>query len=253
MAPPTVAVEQFRLGKLYADRARAADAERWFEKAVDGLAMSGNATHRPYLDWAARWLGKRAIEDELFETAAKQFTHVCTGNAATLEDFDNLALASLMIGDYTAAAKASQQGLRMDPEDANRYRYGAALAQLASRTRDIPISPDGERGWDEIGREELDTLLRQQAQIVREVQAEFKELDRPSPERKQAATARITAAQSLFVGAALESVRRGINLREAAFFGGYAPLIFYAREWKLRPTPGPQRKQTIQRQAEKQD
>ena len=41
------------------------------------------------------------------------------------------------------------------------------------------------------------------------------------------------------VAAGLEYVLQGYNLREAAFFGGYGPLIFHEREWKIQ---GPKNK-----------
>jgi tetratricopeptide (TPR) repeat protein len=253
LAPPTSPVEQFRLGKLYADRAGVADAERWFEKAVDGLAASANAAHRPYLEFAARWLGARAIEEERFETAAKHFNHVCAGDTGTLQDFHNLALASLMIGDYDTAVKSSNQALRMNPKDANPYRYMSALANLASLVPNLPISPDEDRGWNELTREELEALLRQHTQTVRGIQTEFKELTRPSQEQRRAFQERISAVKPVFVAAAIEYIRRGLNLREAAFFGGFAPLIFHAREWQAQPNPPIQKRKTLVRRKQPED
>ena len=243
VAPPTTTVEQFRLGKLYADQTRDLDAAPWFEKAVDGFSSSTTAAHRMYLQWAARWLGDRAVKDERFEEAAKQFTHVCVAGQGTLEDYDNLGLASLMIGEYSAASKAWQRAILLNPGEAGRYRYGSGLAQLASRTPDLPISPDGERGWHEVGREELETLLKEQAQVAREIKAESERPDETTAERRKADQARIAAAKQVFVGAAVEYMRRGLNLREAAFFGGYAPLVFHAREWEIgRAAPRGMRK-----------
>lgn len=234
---PTTAVEQFRLGKLYDDQDREREATPWFEKAVDGFEASGDATFRPYFEWGARWLATRAMDEERFEVAAKQFGRVGASGNATLDDFDKLGLASLIIGDYGSATKAWQRAVRLNPGNADRYRYGSALADLCRVTSDIPISPDGERGWDEMSREELEQMLRQQAQVVREIKAEAEAIDVLTREQRQAFDARIVAARPLFVGAALESTRRGTNLREAAFFGGYALLIFHAREWQVTPPP----------------
>jgi tetratricopeptide (TPR) repeat protein len=232
---PTIAVEQFRLGKLYDDQDRGREATPWFEKAVDGFETSDETAFRPYFEWGARWLGKRAMGDERYEVAAKQLGRVSASGNATLDDFDNLGLASLIIGDYPAATKAWQQAVRMNPSAADRYRYGSALANLCRGTKDIPISPDGERGWDEMSHEELEQMLNQQAQIVREVKAEAAAIEALTADQRKPLDARITEARPLFVGAALESMRRGINLREAAFFGGYAPLFFHAREWQAKP------------------
>lgn len=238
---PTRAVEQFRLGKLYADQDKHHEATPWFEKAVDGFEASGETAFRPYLEWGARWLGTRAMGEERYEAAAKQLGRVSATANATLDDLDNLALASLIIGDYESATKAWQGALRLNPTNADRYRYGSGLAELCRMTEDIPISPDGERGWDELSREELEQLLTQQAQVVRDVKAEAEAIGQLTIEQRKSFNARIAGARPLFVGAALESMRRGIDLREAAFFGGYAPLIFHAREWQAKPAP-PQRK-----------
>jgi hypothetical protein len=69
---PTTAVEQFRLGKLYADQDRDRVAEVWFKQAVDGFEAADNTAFLPYLEWGARWLGNRAMTEERFEAAAKQ-------------------------------------------------------------------------------------------------------------------------------------------------------------------------------------
>jgi len=234
---PTSAVEQFRLGKLYADLNKDRSASPWFEKCVDGFAASAVPAHRPYLEWAARWLGNRAIDEERFEAAAKQLTHLSDGPNATLEEIDKLGLASLMIGDYRAATKAWQRAIRINPGNADRYRYGSGLAELCRQTEEIPISPDGERGWNELSGEELEQILSRQAERVREIKAEAEGIERLTRAQRLSFDAELDEARPLFAGAALESMRRGINLREAAFFGGYAPLIFRVREWRVKAAP----------------
>ena len=241
---PTTAVEQFRLGKLYDAQDRNREATPWFERAVDGFEASGDTAFRPYFEWGARWLASRAMDAERFEVAAKQFGRVTAGGNATLDDYDKLGLASLIIGDYRASTKAWQRAVILNPGNADRYRYGSALANLCRVTKDIPISPDGERGWDEMSREELEQMLKQQAQIVRDGKAEAAAIEMLTREQRKSFDARIVAARPLFVGAALEIMRRGINLREAAFFGGYAPLIFHARDWKLPPAAPQKRNKT---------
>jgi hypothetical protein len=129
----------------------------------------------------------------------------------------------------------------MNPGNSDRYRYGSGLAELCRVTGEIPISPDGDRGWDELSGEELDQILTQSAALVREVKTEAEAIDKLTVEQRKAFDARIEAVRPAFVGAALESMRRRINLREASFFGGYAPLIFHAREWRIKPAPAPKR------------
>ena len=45
--------------------------------------------------------------------------------------------------------------------------------------------------------------------------------------------ASLAQARSTFVGAALEYALRDHDIRETAFLGGYAPLIFHPEEWLL--------------------
>ena len=247
---PATAVEQFRLGKLYADQKKQREAATWFDRAVDGFEASGDTVFAPYFEWAARWLGNHAMDEERYEAAAKHFGRVSLLTGATLDDFDKLGLASLMVGEYRAATKAWHRAVRINPHNADRYRYGSGIAELCRETGEIPISPDGERGWDETSAEELNQMLTDHAAVVREVKAEAEAIEKLTAEHRKAFNARIDAVRPLFVGAALESMRRGINLRESAFFGGYAPLIFHAREWQVKPAPPP-RKLTVHEIAEK--
>ena len=184
IAAPTTAVEQFRLGKLYADQSNDLAASPWFEKAVDGFEASGDATFGPYLEWGARWLGTRAMEEERFEAAAKQLARVCGGPNPNLEDLDKLGLANLIIGNYDAAKNAWQHATRLSPTAADRFRYGAGLAELAKATQDVPLSPDGERGWNELSREELDKILADQAQIVRDAKTEADAIETLTAEQR---------------------------------------------------------------------
>ncbi len=234
---PTTPVEQFRLGKLYADQPNDRVATPWFEKALDGFEASGDATHRPYLEWGARWLAQRAMSEERYEAAARQLRRLTSTENAALEDLERLARASLLIGDYTQAQKAWNRAVVKNPINADPYRYGSALAQLCRGTAEIPISPDGERGWNELSDDELAKVLSDQAQVVRTAKTEAAAIEKLTREQRTTFNTRILTARPLFVGAALESVRRGINLRESAFFGGYAPLIFHAREWRLPDPP----------------
>jgi len=230
---PTQPVEQFRLGKLYADQKRDRDAQAWFEKAVDGFEAGGDAGYQAYFEWGARWLGNRAMTEERYEDAAKQFTRL--GKSSTHDDLDKLGLASLMVGKYQASSAAWQRAVVLNPGNANTYRYGSALAQLCKSNGEIPISPDEERAWEELTDEELNQLLTDKVAIVREIKADSEAEQALDPEKRTEFNQRLAAARSVFVGAALESVRRGTNLREAAFFGGYAPLIFHPRDWEIAP------------------
>ena len=43
----------------------------------------------------------------------------------------------------------------------------------------------------------------------------------------------VAVDKGVFVAAALEYAVRGHGIREAAFFGGYAPLVFQRSAWKI--------------------
>lgn len=238
---PTSAIEQFRLGKLYADQGDEAGTARWFAEATEGFAASSENRFGTYLQWSTRWLGQRAIDDERYEQAAKYFTHVAAAGSPTEEDLQNLGLSSLIVGRYRQAIDAFNRALRMNPAGGNDYRYGSGLAKLAQRTPDLPISPDGERSWEKIDRGELEELMRAGGQKVREVREEIDAAEKPSGESLAAFQARLDEARPLFVAAALEYTRRGLSLREASFFGGYAPLIFLGHEWSANRVTGPRR------------
>jgi tetratricopeptide (TPR) repeat protein len=246
---PTQAVEQFRLGKLYSDQQRDRDAQAWFEKAVDGFHASGDDGYRAYLEWGARWLGNRAMTEERYEDAAKQFSLV--GASSDHDDLDKLGRANLMVGHYQASSAAWQRAVVINPNNANTYRYGSALAQLSKSSGEIPISPDGTRGWDELAEEEVSQLLTDNAAVAREILAEAEAEETISPEKRKEFNKRLATARSIFVGAALETVRRGLNLREAAFFGGYAPLIFHPRDWAVASPANGLKRQTLRKPEQK--
>jgi len=229
---PTQPLEQFRLGKLFADQQRDELAQPWYEEAVDQFVAANGGGQKAYLEWASRWLAKRAIEQERFEEAVKQFGHLSKFGRPNVTDLDQYGLAALIIGRYDEATDAWRRATRLDVANADRYRYGSGLATLASQTAELPISPDGERSWDELAKEELETILTTQAKLVRDVRAESEASSPLTIEMRKQFLERMEAPRPRFVAAALEYLRRGYNLREAAFFGGYAPLIFHLREWR---------------------
>jgi hypothetical protein len=50
---------------------------------------------------------------------------------------------------------------------------------------------------------------------------------------RAALQAELDAAHPVFVAAALEYTMRNLPIRETAFFGGFAPLIFHPNRWRL--------------------
>jgi hypothetical protein len=57
-----------------------------------------------------------------------------------------------------------------------------------------------------------------------------------SEDERAAMAAEIESIQPVFVAACLEYTARELPIRESAFFGGYAPLIFHESRWRL-PEP----------------
>ena len=73
--PPETGLEQFRLGKLYADQRKAEEAERWYRAAVDRFAEEGEAMHVAYLKWAARYLADVNFQREDWSAAEEYLAH----------------------------------------------------------------------------------------------------------------------------------------------------------------------------------
>jgi hypothetical protein len=95
-------------------------------------------------------------------------------------------------------------------------------------------TPDG-RSWSEVGREELERMLVEQAAAARSVVAASREID-PLPGEQQAEMqGRVDTARALFFSAAAEYAMRGLPIRETAFSSGFAPLIFRKRDWEVGP------------------
>lgn len=104
-------------------------------------------------------------------------------------------------------------------------KLGAAI--LAGAAADNP--------WSKLPEEESARLLGELATTIRAAAKERTPPNRLAATRRGALQARIDAARPAFVAAALEFAMRGHSIREAAFFGGFAPLIFRAQEWRLPP------------------
>jgi len=237
LAEPDSGLEQFRLGKLYADQQQAAKAERWYRAAVESFSEGGQSSHLAYLKWAARYLADVSYEREDFSAAEEYMSKLVELDKPTAADLDRLAVSRTRIGLYTEAAKAWRAAELLDPANANRPRYCYRLAEAAATLKDLSAAaPDG-RLWVEFTKDELEAIMKEKVEEVRSIKAESLELARTDAEARMALQSRLDATRPVFVAAALEYALQGNSIREAAFFGGYAPLIFKSKEWKL-PRPG---------------
>ena len=75
--------------------------------------------------------------------------------------------------------------------------------------------------------------MKETSEQAKKTMAEVTEGAPLSDEDRVRLRARFAELQPVFVAAALEYAIRGHSIREAAFFGGYAPMIFRAQNWHL--------------------
>ena len=243
---PTTGVERFRLGKLYADQADEIEAAYWYRSAIQtfGAEGSGNSA---YIVWASRYLADQALEMEDYSAAEMHLTDIVEHSQPTGEDLDRLAVARVRNGMYREAAKAWRQAVPLNPAQANRSRYCARLALMATRDESLLETAPSGKVWDAMTREEIETVLQDQVAVVREIKTEFAQTEELSDDRRIEMKQALAEAQQIFVSAGLEFALHGYDIREAAFLGGYAPLVFQSVEWKLDPTEEQAKKGTGKR------
>ena len=236
LTEPADGFEMFRLGKLYADQERVAEASDWYARSLELLADDESGGAGPYVAWAARYLSERAWDDEDYESSAEYLGLIVAGGGGSAADLDRLAVANCRLERYGEAKMAWKRAEKLDPATANRPRYAWHLAEQAEEIGRLPgTAPDG-RPWAELSKAELEQLLLDQAQVVGEAMTEVEESQKLKKKRRKQLQRGIDAARPIFFRAGLEYVLRGYGIRETAFFGGYAPLIFHSDKWKL-PSP----------------
>jgi tetratricopeptide (TPR) repeat protein len=241
MTRPSTGSGSFQLGKLYADQGLDEKAAEWYTKAIEILAEEGDRGG-PYVRWASRFLAERAFRARDFESAEEYYTVLTEAGAGEQADFDHLAVSRVHLAQYRAAANAWKQAALLKPADADRARYCASLAKLASRLDALPEQAPSGKGWDEFSKDELQALLSDLADQAKQTRTEVTEGAPLSDEDRVRLSARFEEIQPVFVAAALEYAMRGHSIREAAFFGGYAPLIFRAKDWRVPGEPGQKKK-----------
>ncbi|HEX5045309.1 MAG TPA: hypothetical protein VFV75_20610 [Candidatus Polarisedimenticolaceae bacterium] len=233
MPEPVEPLERFRLGKLYEDLAREQDAARWYALALDGLSAKDSPA---YVRWAARYTAATATARGAWKEAERALRHLQDAGIATVDDLDRLARACGRQGRWAEAAEAWRGAENLDRVNADRPRYAARVASLAAQVGILPlVSPDG-RSWEALGREELETLMGAQATAVRAAKDAVAAAPGDGALRSKQSEA-IASAKSLLASAAVEYVLRDLPLRETAFSGGWAPLLFQPSEWELPPAP----------------
>lgn len=229
---PKGGVGSFRLGKLYADQGNVEQATSWYEQAIDELEEDPSR-NEGYVRWASRYLARPAFGSGDWAAAERYFSAALAGGRGSAGDFDQLAIARTRLGKYDSAVEAWKKAEELGPGDGNRPRYCAALAKMAATLGSLPLTDDVGRPWDKMGKEELEAAMAEHASLAKQTIAEALETAALADEARQEMQARIDKAQPLFVAAAMEYALQRYGIRETAFLGGYAPMIFHQKLWNL--------------------
>jgi len=226
-------VDLFRAGKLYEDLGRHEEVAVWYGRAVEAM-RADPARHLGYLRWALRHLGNLAFARTDYAEAERRFAALTELDDGSAQDWDLLGTARARMRDWPGAADAWSRSERADPINGNRARYCQKLAAQAMEIGSLPETlPDG-RAIASLGKEELEAVMTEQAGVVAAVRQERESsADPPSSEANDDARRRLAAARGVFVAAAMEYSVRNLPIRETAFFGGYAPLIFHGSRWAV--------------------
>jgi tetratricopeptide (TPR) repeat protein len=239
LAEPETALDMFRVGKLYADQENAAASREWYGKALDAFAAEGDTVPPAYVVWAARSLGEEAYGAGDYDAAERYLGLLVKQEDAQVADYDRLAMARVRVGKYAEAGRAWNKAELLDPARGDRARYCKNLASQAFDIGELPATaPDG-RPWSELTKEDLEAAMLDQATAARQAITEAVEAGALRGPPRKKVQAKIDPMRAWFVAAALEYALRGYGIREAAFFGGYAPMVFRAREWRPPPPPDP--------------
>lgn len=233
---PTGALGMFRLGKLYQDQGRHDEVATWFGRALEAMDREPDR-YVGYRRWARRHLGNLAYARSDFAGSVEHFSALVGIEPPAPTDHDLLATAQARLGDFASAVEGWKTAERLDPAKGDRARYCGRLAALALASPAVASkAPDG-RSLRELDRETLETLMKAHADVVLNARKEVEEATAAgqsvTEERIAELQTAIDSARPIFVGAALEYALRRYPIRETAFFGGYAPLIFHATRWKL--------------------
>jgi tetratricopeptide (TPR) repeat protein len=228
---PDSGPSMFQLGKLYADQGLEQPATKWYSRAVDALTQ-GPHPGGPYVRWASRYLAEAAYGRKDFTTAQRYYTSLTEAGEGTAQDFDRLAISRVRVGMFAEAADAWRLVETMNSADPNRARYGARLSTVASKQVSLSENAPSGKPWIEATREELEAAMKEQAGRVRAVLQGYEERGELDKATQYEYRKQLNEAKTIFVPAALEYMVRGHDIRQTAFFGGYARLILSQSAWK---------------------
>jgi tetratricopeptide (TPR) repeat protein len=227
---PSEPIDWFRFAKLHQDLGRRDDAVAAYQRALDGWRAAGAAVPG-YERWARRYLGADAFARADWPQAEADYAALVAAGGASPADHDRLAVARVRQAKWGPAAEAWREAERLDPANADRARYCRNLARLAEGTGPLPATTPAGSPWSAASKEDLEAILADQAATLRT--ARFEAAAGLSAERRAELETQVARARANFVAAGVEYAARQLNIRETAFVGGYAPLIFHPEEWKL--------------------
>lgn len=227
---PQTALDRFRIGKLYADQGREDEASGWYRQALTGFeAQPGR--YPSYEKWIRRYLYQVASERRDWETAGEMLQANLADGRGSRADMDHLAVLLSRAGRWNEAEAAWRALERLDPAQADRPRYCRQLTYRAREVGTLPVETlDGEPipGLDKA---RMEVVLKELADRVAEIQVGAESNAGGDREADQAELDRI---KGVFAAVALEYAYQGHPIRETAFQGGYAPMIFHGSRWVLR-------------------
>ncbi len=227
---PQTALDRFRIGKLYADQGREDEAAGWYRKALAGFEEQAGR-FPSYEKWIRSYLYKAASDQRDWKTAGDLLRDNLKAGGGSRIDHDLLAVLLTRSGQWNEAEEAWRNLERMDPAQADRPRY---CRQLTIRAREVGTLPletlDGEpiAGLD---KERMEVILKELKNRLEAVQVGYETNPEADQESARKESAKI---KSVFVAVALEYAYQGHPIRETAFQGGYAPMIFHASKWEVR-------------------
>jgi tetratricopeptide (TPR) repeat protein len=235
---PVSALDQFRVGKMYADQDKATEAIEWYGKALAGFEK--DSSFPSYQEWIRRYEYDLAWEQGDWARAGELLEIRLAGGEGERADYDRLAVLQGRSGAWELAIETWRKVELFNPADGDRARYGRHLATRALEVAELPGETlDGEPipGLDKERMEEVLTELATRAKQARNDGETILADGDPGDEttRKQIAAQQdeLNRLKAVFVAVALEYMHRGHSIRQVAFFGGYAPMIFHADRWKI--------------------
>jgi tetratricopeptide (TPR) repeat protein len=223
---------RFMAGKLYADQDQVQTAIEWYSTAIEppeGVAPASAA----YQEWACQYIVDQALRQQDYVLAEHYASILLETGEKSFDSLDQLAVLRSRVGRHAEAAELWRQAVLLDSPRSNRGNYLQSLSIQAATVEQLPeTSPTG-RAWNELGKEELEQVMLDQAGVVSEVMATVAETEKIKRKQRKQLQARLVEARPVFIRAVLEYGYQGYPVRETAFQAGFANLIFHERHWHL--------------------